>query len=55
MDMKGGANSVARSAMERDLTYATEQVWHYRDADDPRRERIWRRYVTELRAKLRAP
>jgi hypothetical protein len=52
MDGKG-ANSVERSAMERDLAYATEQVMHYMDTDDPRRERIWRRYVTELRAKLR--
>jgi hypothetical protein len=53
MDPEGGANRVERSAMERDLAYATEQVWRYRDADDYRREKVWRRYVTELRAKLR--
>lgn len=48
-----GANGVDRAALERDLAYATKQVWHYMDEDDRYRERIWRRYVTELRAKLR--
>lgn len=47
------ANTVSEVALRRDLAYAEEQVWHYRDESDGDRERIWRRFVTELRAKLR--
>lgn len=46
-------NAVTRETLESDLKFAERQVWGYVEAGDRDRERIWRRFVTELRAKLR--